>query len=295
MYHGWLNIDKPIGATSADMVSILRKVFSMRKIGHAGTLDPMATGVLPLACGEATKTIRFMQDLEKEYCFTLKFGASTDSFDRTGEVVETTNNMPSEEQIFSVLPRFIGDIMQVPPKFSAIKVGGVRAYKRARHGEDVKLEPRQIKVYALALEAFDRDKCEAIFRVLCSKGTYVRSLGHDIALALDSFGHLTSLRRTKVGAFNEKNIKSIEKVKELVHNNKIRLLSIEDTFQDMPFLDFSIEDKQKIKNGVSVSVSKKDGADLNQGEAFARMGSELIAIGRIKDNMFRPIRGFNFN
>lgn len=295
MYHGWLNIDKPMGATSADIVSILRKVFSMRKIGHAGTLDPMATGVLPLAFGEATKTIRFMQDMQKEYYFTLKFGSRTDSFDRTGEIIETSEKLPSIDRIYKVLPQFIGDVVQIPPKFSAIKVGGVRAYKRARYGEEVKLEPRQIKVYELELLDYNEEQYEAKFRVLCSKGTYIRSLGDDIAVAVGSLGHLTVLRRTKVGAFNEKNIKSIEKVKELVHNNKIRLLSIKDTFQDMPFLDFSIEDKQKIKNGVSVRVSKENGTDLNQREAFARMGSELIAIGRIKNNMFCPIRGFNFN
>lgn len=295
MYHGWLNIDKPIGFSSAKVVSILRKVLSMKKIGHAGTLDPMATGVLPVACGEATKTVKFMQDLKKEYIFTVKFGVATDSFDKLGDVVEETKVVPTVNQIKNILSEFTGEIQQIPPKFSAIKIDGVRAYEKARKGEDIKLTPRKVNIYELELLNYTKNFSEAEFRVLCSKGTYVRSLGSDIALKLGSLGHLTALRRTKVGFFNEKNIKSIEKIKEMVHNNKIRLLSIEDTFHDIPFLDFSIHDKERIKNGISIKLSSLDNEDLNQKEAFAKVGSELIAIGRIENNIFYPIRGFNFN
>jgi tRNA pseudouridine55 synthase len=295
MYHGWLNLDKPEGMTSADMVSVMRKVFSMKKIGHAGTLDPMATGVLPLAFGEATKTVRFMQNLNKEYYFTVKFGEATDSFDRLGKVIQVTDSVPSFNQIQYVLKFFTGEIDQVPPKFSAIMVDGVRAYKKARQGEDLQLNSRKVKIFELELLNFSEDVAEAEFRVLCSKGTYVRSLGHDIALKLGSLGHLTVLHRSKVGNFDENNIKTVEKVKEMVHNQKIRLLSVDETFLDVPFIDFSVHDEEKIRNGVSVKISQKDRMYLNQQEAFAKVGSKLIAIGRIDNDIFCPTRGFNFN
>ncbi|MBP9792023.1 MAG: tRNA pseudouridine(55) synthase TruB [Rickettsiales bacterium] len=295
MYHGWLNVDKPEGMTSADMVSVMRRVFSMKKIGHAGTLDPMATGVLPLAFGEATKTVRFMQELNKEYYFTVKFGAATDSFDRLGKVTKITESVPSFDLIQDILKFFIGEIDQVPPKFSAIMVNGVRAYKKARQGEDLQLSSRKIRIFELDLLSFSADVVEAEFRVVCSKGTYVRSLGHDIALKLGSLGHLTALRRSKVGNFDQNNIKSIEKVKEMVHNEKIRLLSVDETFSDVPFINFSVHDEEKIRNGVSVKISQKDRMYLNQQEAFAKVGSKLIAIGRIDNDIFCPTRGFNFN
>ena len=170
MYHGWLNVDKPENVSSADVIRILRKIFLMKKIGHAGTLDPMATGVLPIAFGEATKTIRFAQDLIKGYVFTVKFGSSTDSLDRLGNITDTTSIIPSLSQLHEVIPKFRGTIEQTPPKFSAIKINGVRAYKMARRGEEVKLQKRSVVIKELELIKYVESSYEAHFRVICSKG-----------------------------------------------------------------------------------------------------------------------------
>ena len=202
--HGWLNIDKPQGLSSSTVVTIIRKLLAVKKVGHAGTLDPMATGVLPIAVGEATKTVRFIQDNVKEYEFTVKFGSSTDSFDQLGQVTATTANLPTKQQILDAIPSFLGEISQIPPVYAAIKIDGVRAYKKARAGEEVIMPSRIVHIDKLELLSFDNESAQ--FRTQCSKGTYIRSLAHDLAIKTNSLGHVTVLRRTMVGNFNQNNI-----------------------------------------------------------------------------------------
>lgn len=198
--HGWLVVDKPEGVTSTQVVGRARWAFNAQKAGHAGTLDPLATGLLAVAFGEATKTVPYAQDGQKTYRFTARWGEATTTDDREGEIVETSPARPTEEEIKVVLPRFTGDIMQAPPVFSAIKVDGRRAYDLARKGEDVELAPRPIRIHRLTLiRAIDSDHAE--FEMVCGKGGYVRSMARDLAQALGSVGRVETLRRIESGGF----------------------------------------------------------------------------------------------
>jgi len=215
--HGWLNIDKPYGMSSAQAVTAVKKILHPKKIGHAGTLDPLATGVLPLALGEATKTVHYVMNATKHYRFTITFGTQTDTDDLEGEVINTSDIIPNESDIKTAISTFLGEIEQTPPAFSAIKIDGKRAYEIARSGKDVKMKSRKVTIESLTLLSI-KNKHQATFNVTCSKGTYVRSLARDIALALGSVGHVSMLRRTGVGKVLEKNIILLEKLEELVHN-----------------------------------------------------------------------------
>ena len=200
--HGWVVLDKPAGMTSTQAVGAIKRLFEAQKAGHAGTLDPLATGILPIALGEATKTVPFAVDGEKAYRFTVRFGAETDTDDAEGEVVRTSDALPARPAIEALLPRFTGEIMQVPPQFSAIKVDGDRAYDLARDGEEVVLEPREVMIEDLYLIDMP-DAATAVFEARCGKGTYVRALARDMGRALGCFGHVIELRRTRVGSFDE--------------------------------------------------------------------------------------------
>lgn len=215
--HGWLNIDKPYGMSSSQAIGRVKKIIHPTKIGHAGTLDPLATGVLPLALGEATKTSNYAMNKTKIYQFTIKFGEQTSTDDMEGEVIATSKTLPSEESIKTRIPTFTGVIEQTPPAFSAIKIDGKRAYLLAREGKEVKMKSRNVTIERFTLLRMD-DASHATFEVVCSKGTYIRSLARDLALALDSVGHVSMLRRTGVGKVLEKNIISLEKLEEIVHN-----------------------------------------------------------------------------
>src|SRR4051812_19475755 len=201
--HGWVVVDKPEGVTSTQAVAIVRRVFDAQKAGHAGTLDPMATGVLAVALGEATKTVPFAMEAEKIYRFTARWGEARDSDDAEGRVTATSDIRPTREQVEDALPRFVGRITQVPPAYSAIKVQGERAYDLARVGETVSLEPRTVVIHeARVMETPDPE--HTAFEMRCGKGTYVRAWVRDLALALATFGHVSRLRRTAIGGFSEK-------------------------------------------------------------------------------------------
>ena len=211
---GWVNLDKPRELGSTPAVAAVRRLFDAKKAGHAGTLDPLASGILPVALGEATKTVQFMQAAQKTYEVTLRWGQATQTDDAEGDIIETSDHRPSAEDITAALPLFTGNIMQAPPAFSAIRQDGVRAYKLARAGERVELAPRQVHINEIVLaDSASPESCT--LQVLCGKGVYIRSLARDLALHLGTFAHVTALRRTRVGPFDEKNAIGLEKLETL--------------------------------------------------------------------------------
>ncbi|HEY3147482.1 MAG TPA: tRNA pseudouridine(55) synthase TruB, partial [Dongiaceae bacterium] len=214
---GWLILDKPVDLTSTQAVNIVRRIFDAQKAGHAGTLDPLASGILPIALGEATKTVPYAMDALKSYRFTLRFGEARATDDAEGEVVQTSVKRPSDDEIRAILPEFTGLITQVPPAFSAIKVQGERAYDLARAGEAVELEPRQVLIHSIRLLARPSAD-DATFDVVSGKGAYMRALGRDLAIGLGTCGHIRDLRRTAVGPFTETRAISLESLSALGHS-----------------------------------------------------------------------------
>src|SRR5246127_2943705 len=214
--HGWIVLDKPVGMTSTHAVSAVRRLTSARRAGHAGTLDPLASGCLPIALGEATKTVPFVMEGRKRYCFTVRWGEERDTDDAEGRVTETSAARPGEADIRAALPRFTGTISQVPPRFSAIKVEGERAYDLARDGEVVELEARPVEIGRLELNELP-DADHAVFEAECGKGTYVRALARDLGRLLGTFGHVCALRRTSVGPFGPNDMIPLENLESLWH------------------------------------------------------------------------------
>ena len=212
--HGWLALDKPVDVTSTQAVGILKRLYNAQKVGHGGTLDPLASGVLPIAFGEATKTVQWVMDGDKEYVFTIEWGTSTLTQDREGEVVATSDVRPTRAAIEEALKAFIGEIEQVPPKYSAIKVDGARAYDLARDGEEFELKSRPVMVHEASLrDAPDAD--HAVVHVRTGKGFYVRAMARDLAFALNTEGHVSDLRRTRVGALTEAGAIGLAKLTEM--------------------------------------------------------------------------------
>ena len=207
---GWIALDKPTGLTSTQAVSRLKRVYNAKKAGHAGTLDPLATGLLPVAFGEATKTVPFVQDGEKAYRFTVKWGVETDTDDSEGRNTRESDDRPTRAAIEALLPRFIGEIQQTPPQFSAIKIAGERAYDLAREGEQVELKARTVTIYTL--EIVDSNENETQFFMECGKGAYVRAIARDLGRLLGCFGHVTALRRTRVGPFTEEDAYTLDEI-----------------------------------------------------------------------------------
>jgi tRNA pseudouridine55 synthase len=240
--------------TSTSAVGKIRWLFQAQKAGHAGTLDPLATGILPIALGEATKTVPYLIEADKTYSFTVTFGKTTDSYDAEGRVTAESDARPTKDAIEAVLPQFVGLIEQVPPAFSAIKVDGKRAYDLARQGIEVELKAREIEVFDLTLDAFDSET--ASFTLHCGKGTYVRSIARDICLELGVFGHVTKLRREAVGAFETKDSITLEKLEELVHRNAHleALLSVETALDDIPGLPVTQEEAARLKQGRDLAL-----------------------------------------
>ena len=293
--NGWLIVDKPAGIGSTDVVNQTRRLLDANKNGHAGTLDPFATGVLPIAFGEATKLVPYVTDGAKEYEFTLKFGAATNTDDTEGEIIARSNVIPSKEQILSVLPQFTGTITQVPPAYSAVKINGERAYKLARKGEDVNMPPREVKIYTLdLLKQISADSF--YFRVQCSKGTYIRSLGRDIALKLGSCGHLETLRRTKCAIFTLSDTILLENLKNMVYEEErlSLLLPVETSLRDIAVIAVSAEDAAKLRHGQSVSPKSYDVKNLIGKVAAAMCDDCLTAVVKIETGKISPIRVFNF-
>ncbi|HLF58563.1 MAG TPA: tRNA pseudouridine(55) synthase TruB [Alphaproteobacteria bacterium] len=296
--HGWIVLDKPRGITSAQAVARVRRALDAAKAGHGGTLDPLATGVLPIALGEATKTVAFEMDGSKSYRFTLRWGEARATDDAEGAVTETSPNRPSEAEVRAVLPRFIGEILQVPPKFSAIKVAGERAYALARAEQAFELAPRPIVIERLTLGRSDRDT--ATFEVVCGKGAYMRALARDIALALGTRAHIVDLRRLSAGPFTESQAISLDSLEALGHSAAAlaSLLPIETALDGIPALALSEGEARVLRSGQSVPLLRAQDVDrigsLVPGIAVCAMANgKPVAVARFDRGRLRPVRVFN--
>ncbi len=285
---GWLIIDKPPGCSSAQIVGRIKRLTGGLKVGHGGTLDPLATGVLPIAIGEATKTVAYVMLETKGYHFTLKWGEARDTDDSEGEIVETSHIRPSRQEIDKVLPKFIGEISQIPPKYSALKVNGQRAYALARVNKPVTLESRQIRIDSLLL--VENDEETACFDVICGKGTYIRALARDIAHCLGTFGHVSALRRTAVGPFTENAAISLDIVGSLVHSARLaaHVLPVEAPLADIPALELTESDAHRLRCGQVIAVKDADIETIR-----ATYSGRLVALARIETGNLRPLRVFN--
>jgi len=297
--NGWINLDKPVGMTSAACVNAVRRVLGAAKLGHAGTLDPAASGVLPIALGEATKTMPFVVDATKRYMFTINWGEQRDTDDAEGAIVGQADHRPNADEIRAALVGFVGEIDQVPPAYSAIKVDGARAYALARAGEAVDLSPRPVTILSFELlEVIDRDR--ARFAVTSGKGAYMRALARDVAATLGTCGHLSELRRTAVGPFHAETAISLDNLKELGHSAAAfpTLLPIETALDGIPALALSDKEAARLRNGQAVAVLRPQ--DREQLEAVGDEGIVLaveaatpVALARVDGIQIRPVRVLN--
>ena len=296
LVHGWLNLDKPVGMTSTQAVGAVRRAFDARKAGHAGTLDPLATGILPIALGEATKTVPYAVDGQKSYCFTVRWGAESDTDDAEGRITRTSELRPDRAAVEALLPAFTGEISQVPPAFSAIKVDGNRAYDLARSGETVVLEARSAQIDRLELmDMPDRDT--AVFEADCGRGTYVRALARDMGRALGCLGYLIALRRTRVAGFGEAEAVSMETLQEAAKAGPEELerllLPIEAALNELAALAVGQNDAARLLRGQAVLIRGRD-APMGGGATYATCKGHLIAVGHIEKGELKPTRVFNF-
>ncbi|MDX1975162.1 MAG: tRNA pseudouridine(55) synthase TruB [Rickettsiales bacterium] len=285
--NGWIILDKPSGISSAYAVGKVKRLLRPKKIGHAGTLDPLASGILPLALGEATKTVSYMMDARKSYQFTVTWGAQYDTDDCNGEPIEQSNQRPTREAIEAILPRFSGSIEQIPPLYSAIKVNGKRAYALARAGELPELKSRQITVYSLRITDHHIDK--TTFICDCSKGTYIRSLARDMGQILGCFGHITALRRLQVGHFLEKDAISLENLEEMVHKGGGFLQPVDSALDDILAFEITHHQATLLRQGQAISVTNLGSYDA----ALARCDNEPIALCQLLEGVVKPLRVFN--
>ena len=297
--NGWLILDKPLEMTSTQAVGKVRWLFQAQKAGHAGTLDPLATGILPIALGEATKTVSFAVDGQKAYRFAVRWGVETTTDDTEGEAARTSEIRPALGEIDALLPQFTGEIMQTPPAFSAIKIGGQRAYDLARDGEEVILEPRPAFIDMLRIVEMP-DDTTTVFEAECGKGTYVRAIARDLGRKLGCFGHVTSLRRTRVGPFNEDKAITLAELVALHDQDDggaelMRcLMPIETALSDMTELNVTWPDASRLRLGQPVLIRGRD-APIMQGEVYAVCKGQLVAIGEIERGELRPTRVFNLD
>jgi tRNA pseudouridine55 synthase len=297
---GWLVLDKPVGLTSNEALTRLKKIFHPEKVGHAGTLDPLASGCLPIAFGEATKTVSFAMDGRKVYRFTVRWGEATASDDTEGEVIARSDARPSREDILDILQEFTGTILQVPPKFSAIKVEGARAYDLAREGEEVELQAREIDVHRLDLvECPDAD--HAVFEAECGKGTYVRALARDLGLRLGTLGHVTHLRRLLVGPFGEADMIPLETLEDLGQcapgeglgeAHAPFIMPVQTALDDIPALAVSRQDAARLRQGQGVLLRGRD-APAFTGPVCVTTQGELVALGEVERGELLPRRVFH--
>lgn len=289
---GWLVVDKPAGMTSTAVVNKVRWAFDAKKAGHAGTLDPAATGILAVALGEATKTVPFITDAMKAYRFTVRFGAATNTDDAEGEIIATSDNRPSDDEIRKALPAFEGDILQVPPQFSAVKIDGERAYALARAGEEVEIAPRPLFVESLTLEERP-DSDHAVLEMVCGKGGYVRSVARDLGEALGCLGHVTELRRIWSGPFELEDAVLLEDIERQAKSEDLDalLLPLEAGLTDLPELPATAEGAARMRNGNPGMVLA---ADVEYGDlAWASYQGEPVAVGTYRAGELHPTRVFN--
>ena len=297
--HGWIIIDKPGGLSSNAVVGRVRRLTGAAKVGHAGTLDPMATGVLPMALGEATKIVSYLMDGAKAYRFTVRWGEQRNTDDAEGEVVATSDARPAKEQILAVLGNFIGDIEQVPPVFSAIKIEGKRAYALARADQAPEMKPRTIHIEDLKLlSVVDADHAE--FEAVSGKGAYMRSLARDLGTALGTVGHIAQLRRIAVGPFDEKQAISLDKLESLRHSAPLSeyLLPVETVLDDIPALALTETEARKLSQGQAIPVlpvaSRSPLKNIGQGDVVRVMAEgRLVALAKINGGEIRPFRVMN--
>jgi len=296
--HGWMIIDKPKGMSSSQVVGKVRWLLDAQKAGHGGTLDPLATGILPIALGEATKTMSFVMDGAKTYRCWVRFGSSTTTDDAEGEVVDTSDVRPTAEDIQAVLSEFEGEITQIPPVYSAIKIDGKRAYKRARANEDVEMPSRVVQIDSVTLiEMLEPDL--AVIDVDCGKGTYIRALARDLAVRLGTFGHVHDLRRTKVGPFGENVAISLDSLETLGHSARLEVvLPIMTALDDIPALALSEVEAGKMRQGMSapaVTVLKRTpDVSVAFGQTVMAMDKDTpVALARIEGGEIRPVRVLN--
>jgi tRNA pseudouridine55 synthase len=288
---GFLIIDKPAGISSAKAVSEVKRLLKCKKIGHGGTLDPLASGVLPLAIGEATKAFNYIASTTKEYTFTITFGEERATDDAEGAVINSTSFIPSIEDVARVLPDFTGAIMQVPPSYSALKIDGERAYKMARAGKNVHISARPITIKEIKLVSQGSDGKTVTLSTLCSKGTYIRSLARDIARKCNSLGYVSMLRRIAVGKFHEKGAILLDNLSNLVHSGALfeKWIPIELALDDIPAIELDSDEAQALRYGKTISMNKQDGnyVALHQGH--------ILALAEVKGSMLRSQRIFNIN
>jgi tRNA pseudouridine55 synthase len=294
-FHGWLILDKDVGQTSTAAVGALKRLFQAKKVGHAGTLDPLASGVLPIAFGEATKTVSFVMDGQKAYRFKVRWGVETDTDDSEGHALSESPSLPSPDAIRALLPRFTGRIEQTPPRFSALKIEGERAYNLAREGEEVALAARPVEVHRLALIEIP-DAEHAVFETECGKGTYVRALARDIGRALGCFGHVCALRRTRVGSFGEQaavRFADLDRLNQAGDGDLAgALLPVESGLAAVPALQVSRADADRLALGQSVLLRGRD-APIFEGMVSVSTQGSLVALAEIEQGALKPRRIFN--
>ena len=296
--HGWVVLDKPVGMTSTHAVSVIKRLFTAKRAGHAGTLDPLASGCLPIALGEATKTVPFVMDGQKLYRFTVRWGEERDTDDAEGRAVANSDQRPTAEAIKALLPAYTGTIQQVPPRYSAIKIEGERAYDLARDGETVELQPRPVQISRLELvEVPDAD--HAVLEAECGKGTYVRSLARDLGRALGCFGYVSALRRAAVGSFTEKTMISLEDLEALCHRAAAgeasladAIMPVETALDDIPALAISRADAAKLTRGQAVLLRGRDAPNF-RGTVYVTVSGQLLALAELDRGEIVPKRVFN--
>lgn len=297
--NGWLVIDKPLGLTSTQVVGRVRRILRPRKVGHGGTLDPLASGLLPIALGEATKTVSYVMDGRKSYRFTLRWGQATETDDAEGRVIAEDPHRPDEAAIHAVLADFTGEIEQIPPLYSAIKVGGRRAYDLARAQADFELKSRKVTVHAITLQDLP-DSDHAVFEVHCGKGTYMRSLARDLGRATGTVGHIVELRRLTVGPFTEADAISLDSLESMGHSPAAleQVLPVETALDDIPALALSETEANRLRCGQAVSMVARANRDriseLSNGSiVFTTTGGKPVALARYEAGDIHPVRVLN--
>jgi tRNA pseudouridine55 synthase len=291
--HGWIVLDKPVGMTSTHAVAVVKRTLNAKKAGHAGTLDPLASGILPIALGEATKTVPFVMDGRKSYAFTVAWGVETDTDDAEGKPVNATNTCPERSDVEALLPRFVGTIDQVPPRFSAIKIKGERAYDLAREGETPELAARTVQIDRLAIVAHHADR--TVLEADCGKGTYVRALARDLGRALGCLGHVSALRRTRVGPFAEEDavtVGDLEAVRDEAGDGLAPIVRpVESALSELASVAISRDSAARLMRGQAVILRGRE-APL-EGKLYATCGGVLVAVGDVERGELVPHRVFN--
>ena len=294
--NGWLVVDKAPGITSTQVVNEVKRVTQAQKVGHGGTLDPLATGILPIALGEATKTVAYIMDARKGYEFTLRFGEARDTDDAAGVVTAASELRPSDEEIRAALPQFTGLIMQVPPRYAAVKVQGERAYDLARRGETVELAPREIRIDELVLvRRVDLDHAE--FRMTSGKGAYVRAIARDLGEALGCHAHVSALRRSEVGSFNASNAVSLDELARIVEDDTLPqiLVPMTTALAGIPALAVTEPQALRLRSGQPVRITPAlvGGDVIEPATVRAMRAGELIALARLEGMELSPVRVFH--